>query len=80
MKTLKTLAKATFSGMACGIVLGIFGGLILGAVIWPGASLGPPAGMAYGLAIGFFTGLIYGFVSGLLQVRAARIPSQGAAK
>ena len=80
MKTVKTLAKATFSGLASGIVLGICGGLILGAVIWPGANLGPPAAMAFGLAIGIFAGLIYGFVSGLLQVRAPRTPSQGAGK
>ena len=53
-------------------MLGVYGGLILGNVIWPGANLGPPAGMAYGLATGIFAGVIHGFVTGLLQVRAAR--------
>jgi hypothetical protein len=57
--------KSMLSGAACGAVIGIYGGMVVGLLAWPTSNLGPLAGFIYGLPLGILSGV----VSGLVQAK-----------
>jgi len=72
MTVYKILVKGTFFGGVVGALIGLFGGAVIGLVVWPTSNLAPLAGFLYGLPIGICVGAVVGFITGLLRVRAAK--------
>jgi hypothetical protein len=69
MKDFWKVLKSIVSGMACGFVIGLLGGMLLGIVVWPLSNLAPTAGFIYGIPVGTGLGGVYGLVVGIIKSR-----------